>query len=117
MPKFAANLSFLYLELPFLERFAAAAQDGFKAVEYLFPYEYEPREISDRLSAHGLKQVLFNAPPGDWGAGERGLACLADRQAEFQSGILRALDYALALGCPRVHAMPPTCFIETSGQT
>ena len=105
MPKFAANLSFLYLELPFLERFAAAAQDGFKAVEYLFPYEHEPREISDRLSAHGLQQVLFNAPPGDWGAGERGLACLADRQAEFQSGILRALDSALALGCPRVHVM------------
>ena len=105
MPQFAANLSMLYPELDFLDRFAAAAQDGFKAVEYLFPYAYESREIAARLTAHNLQQVLFNAPPGDWQAGERGLACLPGREAEFQSGISRALDYAAALHCPRIHIM------------
>jgi len=105
MPQFAANLSLLYPEFAFLDRFAAAARDGFKAVEFLFPYAWEPREISARLQEHGLQQVLFNAPPGDWDGGERGLACLSSREAEFQAGMHRALDYAQALGCPRLHVM------------
>jgi hydroxypyruvate isomerase len=105
MPKFAANLSMLYPELAFLDRFEAAAQDGFKAVEYLFPYAFEPAEIAARLTAHGLQQVLFNAPPGDWDAGERGLACRPGREAEFRTGFALALDYAAALNCPRIHVM------------
>ncbi|MDO8449848.1 MAG: hydroxypyruvate isomerase family protein [Rhodoferax sp.] len=105
MPKFAANLSMLYPELDFLDRFEAAAKDGFKAVEYLFPYAFESRDIAACLKAHGLQQVLFNAPPGDWDAGERGLACLPGREAEFRAGIGKALDYAAALDCPRIHVM------------
>jgi hydroxypyruvate isomerase len=105
MPKFAANLSMLYAELDFLDRFEAAAQDGFKAVEYLFPYAHDSAELAARLKTNGLQQVLFNAPPGDWDKGERGLACLPGREAEFRSGIGRALAYAAALGCPRVHVM------------
>ncbi len=105
MPRFAANLSMLYPELEFLDRFEAAAQDGFKAVEYLFPYAFESREIAERLKAHGLQQVLFNTPPGDWAAGERGLACLPGREAEFREGIGKALTYAAALNCPRLHVM------------
>jgi 2-dehydrotetronate isomerase len=105
MPRFAANLSMLYPEHAFIDRFAAAAADGFAAVEYLFPYEHEPRELAARLKDHGLQQVLFNAPPGDWNAGERGLACLPGREAEFRQGIATALRYAQALACPRVHVM------------
>ena len=105
MPKFAANLSMLYTEHSFLDRFAAAAADGFKAVEYLFPYEHPAAELAARLKAHGLQQVLFNAPPGDWSAGERGTACLPGREAEFRAGVQRAIDYARALGCPRIHLM------------
>ena len=105
MPRFAANLSMLYPEHAFLERFEAAARDGFEAVEYLFPYEFEARELAARLQAHGLQQVLFNAPPGRWEAGERGLACLPGREPEFREGIVRALRYAQALACPRVHVM------------
>jgi len=105
MPQFAANLSLLYPEFAFLDRFAAAARDGFKAVEFLFPYAWEAREIAARLQEHGLQQVLFNAPPGDWDAGERGLACLPGREADFQAGLHRALDYAQALACPRLHVM------------
>jgi hydroxypyruvate isomerase len=105
MPQFAANLSLLYPELAFLDRFAAAARDGFKAVEFLFPYAWEVREIAACLEAHGLQQVLFNAPPGDWDAGERGLACLSGRQAEFRAGMQLALDYTQALACPRLHVM------------
>jgi hydroxypyruvate isomerase len=74
MPRFAANLSMMYTEVPFLDRFAAAARDGFDAVEYLFPYEYTPSELASRLQQHGLTQALFNLPPGDWSAGERGMA-------------------------------------------
>ncbi|HSI56399.1 MAG TPA: 2-oxo-tetronate isomerase [Ideonella sp.] len=105
MPRFAANLSMLYNEHDFLDRFAAAAADGFQAVEYLFPYAFEANEIARRLADHGLQQVLFNAPPGNWEAGERGLACLPGREAEFRSGVSRALAYAEALGCPQVHVM------------
>jgi hydroxypyruvate isomerase len=106
MPRFAANLSFLYGDRPFLDRFAAAAADGFKAVEYLFPYGYPAAELRARLDGRGLKQVLFNAPPGDFDAGERGLACLPGREDEFRRGLVeQAIPYAHALGCPRVHVM------------
>ncbi|MBT9505109.1 2-oxo-tetronate isomerase [Rhodoferax sp.] len=114
MPRFAANLSLMYPELPFLDRFEAAAQDGFKAVEYLFPYAWAPEELATRLSAHGLQQVLFNAPPGGtdalsaqqaWDAGSRGLACLPGRESEFRAGVELALSYAQALACPRIHVM------------
>ena len=84
MPRFAANLSMLYNDVDFLDRFAAAASDGFKAVEYLFPYAYPAQELAARLQANDLQQVLFNAPPGNWDAGERGLACLPGREAEFR---------------------------------
>ena len=105
MPRFAANLSMLYNEHAFPDRFAAAAADGFRAVEYLFPYAFAADELARRLQDHGLQQVLFNAPPGDWDAGERGLACLPGREAEFRAGIETALRYAQALDCPRIHVM------------
>jgi len=105
MPRFAANLSMLYPELDFLARFEAAARDGFEAVEYLFPYAHPAAELAARLKGNGLQQVLFNAPPGDWDGGERGLACLAGREPEFRDGFVQALSYAQALGCPRVHVM------------
>jgi len=105
MPRFAANLSLLYNDLDFLDRFAAAARDGFQAVEYLFPYAYPAPELAARLQASGLQQVLFNAPPGDWDAGERGLACLPGREAEFRDGMAKAIGYAKALQCPRIHVM------------
>jgi hydroxypyruvate isomerase len=105
MPRFAANLSMLYNEHAFLDRFAAAAADGFQAVEYLFPYGFDARELAQRLADQGLQQVLFNAPPGDWDAGERGLACLPGREAEFRRGFAQALGYAQALNCPRIHVM------------
>lgn len=105
MPRFAANLSMLYNEHAFLDRFQVAAQDGFTGVEYLFPYAFEAGELARRLSDNGLVQVLFNAPPGDWEAGERGLACLPGRESEFRAGFLRALAYAQALSCPRIHVM------------
>ena len=105
MPRFAANLSMLYPELAFMERFGAAARDGFSAVEYLFPYEFETSVLAAALRTHGLQEVLFNAPPGNWEAGERGLACLPGREKEFSDGIALALRYAQALQCPRVHVM------------
>jgi len=105
MPRFAANLSMLYNEHAFLDRFDAAAKDGFRAVEYLFPYQHAASALADRLADNGLQQVLFNAPPGDWDRGERGLACLPGREREFRSGLLQALQYAQTLNCPRVHVM------------
>ncbi|HEY8048623.1 MAG TPA: 2-oxo-tetronate isomerase [Ramlibacter sp.] len=105
MPQFAANLSMLYPELDFLDRFEAAARDGFRAVEFLFPYAYDARELKSRLSANGLQQVLINAPPGDWDKGEKGLACLPGREREFRESIAVALDYARVLECPRIHVM------------
>jgi hydroxypyruvate isomerase len=105
MPQFAANLSMLYPELDFLDRFEAAARDGFRAVEFLFPYAHAPRELAARLEANGLQQVLFNAPPGDPERGDRGLACRPGREAEFRAGVSSALDYAVALACPRIHVM------------
>jgi len=105
MPRFAANLSMLYNEYEFLNRFAAAAKNGFKAVEYLFPYAFEAQDLKQRLVDNGLEQVLFNAPPGDWDAGERGLACLPGREHDFQESFHKALEYAQVLNCPRIHVM------------
>jgi hydroxypyruvate isomerase len=106
MPKFAANLSMMFNEVPFLDRFAAAADAGFQAVEFLFPYEYSPDTIAAKLRESGLENVLFNMPPGDWAAGERGIGCLPGREKEFRAGVEKAIAYAACLGTPRIHAMP-----------
>jgi hydroxypyruvate isomerase len=105
MPKFAANLSFLFTDVPFPERFGRAARAGFKGVEYLFPYDWPAHEVAEWLRAADLEQVLFNLPPGDWAAGERGLACLPHRQGEFAESVERGLDYAMVLDCERLHCM------------
>ena len=115
MLKFAANLSMMYTELPFLDRFEAAAKDGFSGVEYLFPYAYDVHELAARLKVNGLQQVLFNAPPGGtdaasiakaWDAqGSKGTACVPGREAEFKAGMALALACAQALSCPRIHVM------------
>ncbi len=105
MPNFAANLSFLYQDRPFLDRFAAAASDGFRAVEFLFPYEMAAETVASAARRAGVRIVLFNLPPGDWTRGERGLAALVGREKDFDAALARALDYAEILDCPRVHAM------------
>jgi len=105
MPKFAANLSFLFTEVSFPERFQKAAAAGFKGVEYLFPYDFAPGELAGWLADNALEQVLFNLPPGDWSAGERGLACLPDRRGEFAEGVEQAIDYAMQLDCRRLHCL------------
>jgi hydroxypyruvate isomerase len=105
MPKFAANLTMLFSDIPFLERFAAARLAGFTAVECLFPYDYPAEQIKEQLSTNGLQQVLFNLPCGDWGAGERGLAASPDRVAEFRAGVSQAIAYAQALGVPRLNCL------------
>ena len=105
MPKFAANLSMMFTEVPFLDRFAAAASCGFKAVEFLFPYECTANDIATRLQQHGLTQALFNMPPGDWEKGERGLSILPGREAEFAVGVERAIEYAKVLKCGQIHIM------------
>jgi 2-dehydrotetronate isomerase len=105
MPRFAANLTMLYNEHGFLDRFAAAAGDGFKGVEYLFPYDFSAADIKSRLDAHGLTQALFNAPPGDWAAGERGIASLPGREDEFRRGLDTALEYTRVLGNRKLHVM------------
>jgi hydroxypyruvate isomerase len=105
MPRFAANLSMMFNELPFMDRFAAAAKAGFKGVEFLFPYEHPAADIRTRLNDSGLTLALFNMPPGDWSKGERGLASLPGRQGEFRDGLKQALDYAGALGGKLVHCM------------
>ena len=103
--KFAANLSMLYPEHGFLDRFGAAAADGFRGVEYVSPYEHPPELIAELLQSHGLEQVLFNSHAGDWAAGERGLAALVGREAEFAAGLETSIIYAEALGCRKVHVM------------
>lgn len=105
MPRLAANLTMMYTEHPFLDRYAAAARDGFSGVEFLFPYEFAAAELKSRLEEHGLTQGLFNAPPGDWAAGERGIASLPGREGEFERGFDRALEYAAALGNRSLHVM------------
>lgn len=105
MPKFAANLTMLFNEADFLDRFEAAAQAGFKGVEYLFPYDFDAAELKSRLDQNGLTQVLHNLPAGDWGAGERGIACHPDRVEEFKAGVDKAIEYATALGCKQVNCL------------
>ena len=105
MPRFAANLTMLFGELPFLDRFAAAKAAGFGGVEYLFPYDFEKAALREQLQQHGLTQVLHNLPAGDWGAGERGIAIFPDRVDEFRDGVLRAIDYATALDCHQVNCL------------
>jgi hydroxypyruvate isomerase len=105
MPKFSANLSMLFTELPFLERFAAAAAAGFKGVEYVSPYEYPAHQIAELLNTHGLTQVLFNLPAGDWARGERGIACHPGRIGEFQDGVGTAIAYAKALKCVQANCL------------
>jgi 2-dehydrotetronate isomerase len=105
MPKFAANLSMMFNEWDFLDRFGAAASAGFKAIEYLFPYAFKPDDIAAQLNAHHLTQALFNLPPGNWDAGKRGMACLPDRTQEFRRSVEAALPYAKATGVKRLHMM------------
>ena len=105
MPKFAANLSMMFNEWDFLDRFAAAAEHGFRAVEFLFPYAHAPDVIARRLEAAKLTQALFNLPPGDWDAGERGLACRPERTDDFRASVATALTYARATGVKRLHMM------------
>jgi hydroxypyruvate isomerase len=105
MPRFAANLTMLFNEVPFLERFERAARASFEAVEFLFPYEHPAAEIRQRLDAHGLQLVLHNLPAGDWAAGERGIACHPDRVEEFRAGVGTALRYARELGVPQLNCL------------
>jgi hydroxypyruvate isomerase len=105
MPRFDANLTLLFNEVEFLERFRAARDAGFKAVEYLFPYPHRKHELAERLQANGLTQVLFNLPAGDWAGGERGIACLPDRVGEFQDGVRQAIEYAQALQCRQLNCL------------
>lgn len=105
MAKFAANLTMLFTEVPFLERFERAHNAGFKAVEYLFPYAFDADILAEKLQQYGFEQALFNMPPGDWAAGERGFAAIPGRELEFQESVKTALIYAKALKCKKVHAM------------
>ncbi len=105
MPKFAANLSMLFNELAFMDRFEAAAESGFKGVEYLFPYAFDKDEIAERLQKFNLTQVLHNLPAGDWEGGERGIACHPDRVGEFQEGVGRGIEYATTLGCKQINCL------------
>jgi hydroxypyruvate isomerase len=105
MPKLAANLSMMFQEVGFLDRFGAAAAAGFTGVEYLFPYDFPAAEVAERLRRHRLTQALFNLPPGDWSKGERGITALPGREEEFRAGVERALEYAAATGCRQLHAM------------
>ena len=108
MPKIAANVTMLYTELPEEERYAAAAADGFKGVEILFPYGHAKETVRAWLDETGMEQVLINMPSGDWAKGERGLTCLPDRKGEFQDGVGEGIEYARHLGCPRVHVVAGT---------
>ena len=105
MPRFAANLTMLFNEVPFMERFAAAAKAGFKGVEYLFPYDFAAEDLAKQLSTHGLTQVLHNLPAGDWGKGERGIAIFPDRVDEFKAGVTKAITYAKALKCGQLNCL------------
>jgi len=105
MPKFSANLTMLYGEHPFLNRFTAARADGFEAVEYMFPYPFSCDQLAEALGSSGLYQVLHNLPAGNWEAGERGIACLPGREGEFRDGVGRAIEYARALDCPQVNCL------------
>jgi hydroxypyruvate isomerase len=105
MPRFAANLTMLFNEVPFLERFERAARAGFGSVEFLFPYAWPAAEVAGKLRGNRLKLVLHNLPAGDWEAGERGIACLPDRVDEFREGVARAIEYATSLGAPQLNCL------------
>ena len=105
MPRFCANLTMLYNEHAFLDRFAAAAKDGFTGVEFLFPYDFSKDELAARLKEHGLVQALHNLPAGDWAGGERGIACHPDRVEEFRAGVAKGIEYATALGCKQLNCL------------
>jgi len=105
MPRFAANLSMLFTEVPFLDRFERAARTGFEAVEFLFPYEFAAEDIRERIDRHQLQIVLHNLPAGDWDAGERGIACHPTRIVEFRAGVAQAITYAQALGVPQLNCL------------
>jgi hydroxypyruvate isomerase len=105
VPKFSANLSFLYAELPFLDRFAAAAADGFPAIEYVGPYDHPSETVAESLQSNGLAQALFNLPAGDWAGGERGIGCLPGRVEEFRASVDTAIRYGRALGCPKINCL------------
>ena len=105
MPKLNANLTMLFNEVEFLDRFEKAANNGFSAVEYLFPYDWPVDQLVEVLGTYGLKQVLHNLPAGDWAGGERGIACIPGREQEFQDGVGRAVEYAKALTCPRLNCL------------
>jgi hydroxypyruvate isomerase len=105
MPKFAANLTMMFNEVDFMERFGRAAAAGFRGVEFLFPYPYPKEALAEQLQRHGLTQVLHNLPAGDWAAGERGIACHPGRVGEFQEGVGKAIEYAQALGCPQINCL------------
>lgn len=105
MPRFSANLSMLFTEVDFMERFNRAAKAGFKAVEYMFPYSFDAKSLADMLKSNNLKQVLFNLPAGNWDEGERGIAVLPDRKGEFEEGVGKAIYYAKALDCPLINCL------------
>jgi hydroxypyruvate isomerase len=105
MPKFAANLTMLFTEVEFLDRFAAAAKAGFRGVEYLFPYAFPKEALADELATHGLTQALHNLPAGDWAKGERGIACIPGREQEFREGVAIAISYAKALQCRQLNCL------------
>lgn len=109
MPVFAANLSMLFTEADFMDRFGLAREAGFTGVEYLFPYDWPEEDLKRELETNGLTQVLFNLPPGNWGAGERGIACLPDRVGEFRVGVDQAIRYARALNCKQVNCLAGIC--------
>jgi hydroxypyruvate isomerase len=121
MPRLAANLTMMFGDVPFLDRFEAAASAGFGAVEYLFPYDYDARDLRERLRDNGLVQALHNLPGGKWAAGERGIACLPDRVDEFKAGVDKAIEYANTLGCDRVNCLagilPPSLSASTARET
>ena len=121
MPKFCANLSLMFNEVPFLDRFRAAREAGFRGIEYLFPFAYPKDQLADKLAENGLEQVLHNMPGGNWEQGERGLACLPDRVGEFQDSVGATLEYAAALGCTQVNCLagiaPPGLARERAEQT
>lgn len=105
MPKFSANLTMMFNEVEFLSRFERASLAGFKAVEYMFPYEWAKEQLADELESHELEQVLFNLPAGDWAGGERGIACIPGRENEFKDGVELAIAYAKALQCPAINCL------------
>jgi len=105
MPKFSANLTMMFNEVDFLERFSRASKAGFKAVEYMFPYDWPKDQLVDTLNQSGMKQILHNLPAGDWAKGDRGIACLPDRKTEFEEGVGLAIEYAKALECPNLNCL------------